>query len=161
MHHIYLMTNNITGRRYVGQTFGRPIRWRFKDHMKMCRIHKSTNKVMQADYDAYGIDSFTIEEITTCPEAVSHDLEYALMDVLETKKSCIRLQLHGHSQMQRRIKPSKFCRFRYKHRGSHMKKPPEIKVNLILTEGYEKRYTAAILAANKRRETWEKSTPSK
>lgn len=42
-----------------------------------------------------------------------------------------------------------------------MKKSPEIKVNLILTEGYEKRYTAAILAANKRRETWEKNTRTK
>ena len=32
-----------------------------------------------------------------------------------------------------------------------MKKPPEIKVKLILTEGYEKRYTEAILKVNRTR----------
>lgn len=34
-----------------------------------------------------------------------------------------------------------------------MKKQPEIKVKLILTEGYEKRYTAAVLSVNKKRRT--------
>lgn len=85
MHHIYVMTNNITNRKYVGQTFDRRVQWRFKDHMKMCRIHKSNNSMMQADYDRYGEDSFTIKEVIVCTEELAHPLEYALMEAIGTK----------------------------------------------------------------------------
>ena len=89
MHHIYVMTNNITSRKYVGQTFGRAIQWRFKDHMKMCRTHKTKNTMMQSDYDRFGEDSFTVEEIVACPEESAHLLEYALMDALGTRNPSV------------------------------------------------------------------------
>lgn len=56
---IYRLVNRVTGRQYIGvTTAGYGTRWR--NHRTDLRAGRHPAKLMQADFDAHGIDSFEI-----------------------------------------------------------------------------------------------------
>ena len=81
---VYLITNKITGKQYVGQTT-RTKEQRWKDHItwctyssRLCVIHKAINK--------YGKENFIIESLHTCETKKEMDfVEIFYIQFLNTK----------------------------------------------------------------------------
>ena len=61
---IYVITNQNTGRKYVGCT-ERQAKWRVAEHMKLLKHHRYNNPEMQRDYDQHGESSFSYEVVAT------------------------------------------------------------------------------------------------
>lgn len=55
---IYLLFNKVTNKAYVGKS-KHDIRHRIKQHTRDLRANRHVNKDMQADYNTYGLSSFT------------------------------------------------------------------------------------------------------
>ena len=60
--YIYIITNKITGKQYVGQT-RRTITIRFNQH-KTRAISKKDNMYLHIAMNKYGVENFTVKEIT-------------------------------------------------------------------------------------------------
>jgi group I intron endonuclease len=59
MKKIYIITNTVTGRRYVGRT--KDVSVRFDQHLRRLRGGYHHNSMMQMDFNLYGAGSFEIE----------------------------------------------------------------------------------------------------
>lgn len=59
MYLIYLITNSVTGKYYVGATCN--LRRRLSEHKSDLRLNKSKNERLQSDYNKYGESSFKME----------------------------------------------------------------------------------------------------
>lgn len=64
MGYIYLITNTITKKRYVGQTLCKNVETRWKQHKKC--DHNSIGRYLLAAYNKYGIESFKFQIICIC-----------------------------------------------------------------------------------------------
>lgn len=62
---IYLITNNINGHVYVGQT-RRSIECRWKEHLRHCELNNG--QILGKAILKYGVENFTIQEIEECDD---------------------------------------------------------------------------------------------
>lgn len=67
MGYIYLITNTINNKKYVGQT-SRSIQERWKEHCRSAVYHKE--KALYRAFLKYGINNFTIQEIENCDNEI-------------------------------------------------------------------------------------------
>jgi len=76
MGYIYLITNTITKKQYIGQTLCKDIERRWKQH-KSCD-HNSIGRYLLAAYKKYGIESFKFQIICICfdEDCNSYEEEY-------------------------------------------------------------------------------------
>ena len=79
--YIYLITNSVNGKQYVGQTM-RTIRQRYSDHIRKSRYNKD-NQYLYTAMNKYGIDNFSIEKI----EFISCRTKRELLDELNQKET--------------------------------------------------------------------------
>lgn len=61
---IYCIENTITNRKYIGQSVNLTGRW--GQHRSALKRHVHDNKLIQADYDLYGIESFKFTILELC-----------------------------------------------------------------------------------------------
>lgn len=64
MGYVYLITNKVNGKQYVGQTKEDDIFSRWSKHMKICK--NSLGRYIYAAYKKYGIDKFDFKIICVC-----------------------------------------------------------------------------------------------
>ena len=80
MYYIYEIINNVTGRRYIGQTIDH--QKRFVKHMFNLKRGTHTERLMQRDYVLYGEDSFSyriIDLADTHKEAIAKEKRYMIL----------------------------------------------------------------------------------
>jgi group I intron endonuclease len=64
MGYIYLITNTINNKRYIGQTIRDNIHDRWNQHKKKCK--RSIGRVLLNAYNKYGVESFTFQIVCIC-----------------------------------------------------------------------------------------------
>jgi group I intron endonuclease len=64
MGYIYLITNKVSGKQYVGQTICKDVEKRWRQHKKC--DGKTIGRYLQAAYNKYGIDNFKFQIICIC-----------------------------------------------------------------------------------------------
>lgn len=84
---IYLITNTITGKKYIGQTVDLKTRWR--EHRRSAGIE---NRALYRAMRKYGINVFSFEVIEECPVDL---LNYREMDYILTLRS--HVSQHGYN----------------------------------------------------------------
>ena len=82
---VYLITNTITGKTYVGRSQCPPYRWRHHRTALKCGRHPV--ELMQEDSYTFGYDSFRVYVFGTFPEKEAKRIEVFLMKVLRTQDS--------------------------------------------------------------------------
>lgn len=78
--YIYVITNLVNGKQYVGQTI-RTIKQRYSDHIRKCKYNKD-NQYLYTAMNKYGIENFGIEEI----DFISCKTKQKLLDELNQKE---------------------------------------------------------------------------
>ncbi len=73
MGYIYLVTNRLTGKQYVGQTLHEDIEIRWNQHRRVCE--KSLGRHIASAYKKHGIDNFKFQVICICFDEACNDLE--------------------------------------------------------------------------------------
>lgn len=73
MGYIYLVTNRLNGKQYVGQTLRDDIELRWKEHRKICKA--SLGKYIYNAYLKHGIENFDFKVICNCDNEKCNDLE--------------------------------------------------------------------------------------
>lgn len=74
MSFIYLITNKINGKQYVGKT-NRTIAERFKEHIRDAQRPRCEKRPLYSAIRKYGANNFFIEEIEECPADLASDRE--------------------------------------------------------------------------------------
>ena len=74
MGYIYLITNKLNGKHYVGQTIRKDIRYRWNQH----RSNKSGDTIISRAYNKYGIENFKFQIICICfdEDCDKYEMEY-------------------------------------------------------------------------------------
>lgn len=73
MGYIYLVTNRLTGKQYVGQTLHEDIETRWNQHRRVCE--KSLGRYIASAYKKYGIENFKFMIVCICFDNACNDLE--------------------------------------------------------------------------------------
>lgn len=73
MGYIYLVTNRLTGKQYVGQTLHEDIETRWNQHRRVCE--NMLGRHIAAAYKKYGIENFKFQIICICFDEACNDLE--------------------------------------------------------------------------------------
>lgn len=93
--YIYLVTNIINGKQYVGKTYSTPEQ-RFKEHVK--DSYKNKQRYMSAFHKAikvYGPDSFKVTTLETCDISCINDREMYWINYYNTYKNGYNSTLGG------------------------------------------------------------------
>lgn len=84
MGYIYVITNKINGKKYVGKT-ARTIEERWKEHIKNSKIKKFDKMCpLYSAINKYGIENFTIEQIEECSYEMLNEREKYWINELDT-----------------------------------------------------------------------------
>ena len=70
MSYIYVITNDINGKQYVGKT-NNSIEQRFKEHIKDSKRERCEKRPLYNAMNKYGIEHFSIKELEQCSEEES------------------------------------------------------------------------------------------
>jgi group I intron endonuclease len=73
MGYIYLVTNKITGKHYVGQTLQTDINTRWNQHKRLCTA--MLGRCILSAYQKYGINNFDFKIICICFDTACNELE--------------------------------------------------------------------------------------
>lgn len=84
---VYLITNTITGRRYVGQS--KNIKRRFMEHRTPNASLKHKGSIFIEDIKKYGIDSFRFEVLEECAESQLLEREMAWIDTIRPEYNTV------------------------------------------------------------------------
>lgn len=80
---IYLITNDINGKQYVGKT-NRSIDERFQEHLRSSKRKCCEKRPLYSAIRKYGIEHFHIEELEKCPAELSIERESYWIERLKT-----------------------------------------------------------------------------
>lgn len=80
---IYVITNNVNGKQYVGKTNG-TIEKRFKEHIKDSKKRRCEKRPLYSAMNKYGIEHFSIAILEECSAEESADREIYWIDKLCT-----------------------------------------------------------------------------
>jgi group I intron endonuclease len=75
---VYTLTNNVTGRRYVGSS--KDVMNRKASHFWQMRAQRHKNTLIQADFDQHGAESFEFEILYKAPYAFIRQIEQSFID---------------------------------------------------------------------------------
>lgn len=80
---IYVITNNINGKQYVGKT-NDSIEKRFKEHISDSRRERCEKRPLYSAMNKYGVEHFSIEELEECSSEEAPTREAYWIDKLNT-----------------------------------------------------------------------------
>lgn len=81
---IYVITNDINGKQYVGKTNHKKVEERLKEHIRDSRKKSCEKRPLYNAINKYGIEHFHIEVLEECPPEDSADREIYWIDKLQT-----------------------------------------------------------------------------
>lgn len=94
MAHVYVITNIINGKQYIGTTkFS--LEKRFDEHRRDSKKDRCKNRPLYIDINKYGIDNFTIEELEECIDSDRFNKERYWIDKLDTCNNGYNLTYGG------------------------------------------------------------------
>lgn len=88
---VYVITNTVTNKSYVGVT-ERRVGVRFHEHLLKLRRGKHRIEDMQKDFDSYGESSFILRVFGRFEEKLANRLEYSVMDLINSRN-----RVHGYN----------------------------------------------------------------
>ena len=94
MSYIYVITNNINGKQYVGKT-NDTIEERFKRHILDSKRRNNENRPLYNAINKYGIEHFSIEQLEECPYQEVNNKEIYWIGKLDTYKNGYNATLGG------------------------------------------------------------------
>ena len=94
MSYIYKITNALNGKVYIGKT-SRSVEIRWHEHCKNCKSANVNNRPLYKAMNKYGIDSFKIETIETCPEEKSSERERYWIEYYQSFKQGYNATIGG------------------------------------------------------------------
>lgn len=94
MAHVYVITNTINGKQYVGAT-RRSVEKRFKEHYFESKRQRCKNRPLYIAINKYGIDNFSIEELEECLDEERFDRECYWIEKLKTYDNGYNLTYGG------------------------------------------------------------------
>lgn len=103
MAYIYVITNNINGKQYVGKT-RLSIQERFKEHIRESRKEKAANRPLYLAFKKYGIEHFDIQLLEECSLLDSSTREIYWIGKLDSYKSGYNATLGGDGTFLRDYK---------------------------------------------------------
>lgn len=80
---IYVITNDINGKQYVGKT-NNTVEQRFKEHIRDSRKERCEKRPLYSAMNKYGVKHFFIKELEECSDEDSADREIYWIDKLQT-----------------------------------------------------------------------------
>lgn len=83
MSYIYVITNDINGKQYVGKT-NTSIQQRFRTHYKDSKRRVAENRPLYRAINKYGISNFSIQQLEECSEEEASDREIYWIEKLGT-----------------------------------------------------------------------------
>lgn len=81
---IYVITNKINGKQYVGKTTHNSIQKRFQEHIRDSRKSRCEKRPLYSAINKYGVENFTIEQLEECSIDELEDREIYWIDKLDT-----------------------------------------------------------------------------
>lgn len=84
---IYVITNQVNGKRYVGKTTHNSINKRWKEHIKDSKNRKYNKRPLYNALNKYGIENFIIEQLEECSIETLEERELYWIDKLNTYHS--------------------------------------------------------------------------
>lgn len=94
MAYIYVITNQINGKQYVGKTLN-TIETRFKEHCSDSKKERCNKRPLYDAMNKYGIENFTIETLEECSNDIVNDREIYWIDKLNTYHNGYNATLGG------------------------------------------------------------------
>jgi len=94
MSYIYVITNNINGKQYVGKT-NDTIEARFKQHLLDSRKQTIENRPLYKAIQKYGEKHFSIKQLEECPYQEANEKEIYWIGKLDTYKNGYNATLGG------------------------------------------------------------------
>ena len=83
MSFIYVITNDINGKQYVGKT-NWTIEKRFKEHIKDSKRERCEKRPLYNAMNKYGIEHFSVEQLEECDESIVNEREQYWIQKLNT-----------------------------------------------------------------------------
>ena len=99
MSFIYLITNKINGKRYVGQT-SKTVEERFRNHIEDCYTTQNDNRPLYKALKKYGVDNFKVETLEECPNSKVNEREIYWIKKLGTFSKEYNATLGGDGYTQ-------------------------------------------------------------
>lgn len=99
MSFIYLITNKINGKRYVGQT-SKTVEERFRDHIENCYTTQNNNRPLYKAIKKYGVSNFMIETLEECSSSIVNEREIYWIKKLGTFSKEYNATLGGDGYTQ-------------------------------------------------------------
>lgn len=94
MAYVYVITNILNGKQYVGVTEG-SLKERYRLHLKDCKTDRCKNRPLYYDMNKYGAENFSIEELEECNNKDKFDRECYWINKLDTYKNGYNLTYGG------------------------------------------------------------------
>lgn len=80
---IYVITNDVNGKQYVGKT-NKTIEQRFKEHTMECKRDRCNKRPLYSAMNKYGTEHFHVEKLEKCSAELSAERESYWIKQLKT-----------------------------------------------------------------------------
>ena len=97
MSYIYVITNDINNKQYVGKT-NWSIEKRFREHINDSKRTRYEKRPLYNAINKYGIEHFSIKELEKCDESIVNEREQYWINILDTYKNGYNATLGGDSK---------------------------------------------------------------
>lgn len=98
MSFIYVITNDVNGKQYVGKTNHQTIEERFKEHIKDSKKERYEKRPLYDAMNKYGVEHFHIEELEECSCEEASNKEIYWIGRLDTYNNGYNATLGGDSK---------------------------------------------------------------
>lgn len=97
---IYLITNNVNGKMYVGKTLQPNVNKRFREHLRDSRRDKKRNRPLYAAIRKYGEGSFSVSVVEECAPGEASDREVFWINHYDTYRNGYNATLGGDGSLR-------------------------------------------------------------